>query len=187
MLTVFEEVSRAFQILSDPDKKSKYDKFGGDPESRFSGASASGASPFSGFASQRGARAGGPMFEEEISPEELFRQFFGGGGMGGGPFGGPFGGFGMYSQLGHFCSTANMRSNRRRKRFRLQHGRRARRQSTSNGRRHASKTATQPRQSSRSLPTRSTPVAATFTTPLHRPTALLPLLRLRTNIPFSPL
>ncbi|KAL9083521.1 MAG: hypothetical protein Q9159_005713 [Coniocarpon cinnabarinum] len=27
------------------------------------------------------------MFEEEISPEELFRQFFGGGGLGGGPFG----------------------------------------------------------------------------------------------------
>ena len=36
------------------------------------------------------------MFEEEISPEELFRQFFGGG-MGGGGFGGPFGGFGKYS------------------------------------------------------------------------------------------
>ena len=36
------------------------------------------------------------MFEEEISPEELFRQFFGGGGMGGGGmFGGPFGGMGM--------------------------------------------------------------------------------------------
>ena len=29
------------------------------------------------------------MWEEEISPEEMFRQFFGGG-MGGG-FGGPFG------------------------------------------------------------------------------------------------
>jgi len=86
----FKMVSRAFQVLSDSDKKTKYDKFGGDPESRFSAAS-SGASPFSGFASQRGpgARAGGPMFEEEISPEELFRQFFGGG-MGG-PFGGPMG------------------------------------------------------------------------------------------------
>jgi DnaJ family protein B protein 12 len=34
------------------------------------------------------------MFEEELTPEELFRQFFGGGGgaFGGGPFGG--GGFG---------------------------------------------------------------------------------------------
>jgi DnaJ family protein B protein 12 len=86
-------VSRAFQILSDTDKKSKYDKFGGDPDNRFSSAGAS-ASPFSGF-SQRGAPGrGGAMFEEEISPEELFRQFFGGGGggfggMGGGGFGGP--------------------------------------------------------------------------------------------------
>jgi hypothetical protein len=32
------------------------------------------------------------MFEEEISPEEMFRQFFGGGfGGGGGGFGGPYG------------------------------------------------------------------------------------------------
>ncbi|WPH02198.1 Hypothetical protein R9X50_00505300 [Acrodontium crateriforme] len=96
----FKMVSRAFQILSDEDKRKKYDKFGGDPESRFGGggasAAASGASPFSGFASQRGPgmRAGGPMFEEEISPEELFRQFFGGGMGMGGPFGGGLGGFG---------------------------------------------------------------------------------------------
>lgn len=88
----FKMVSRAFQVLSDADKKSKYDKFGGDPESRFgpSSSTASGASPFSGFAQQR---RGGPMFEEEISPEELFRQFFGGG-MGGGFGGGPFGNMG---------------------------------------------------------------------------------------------
>ncbi|TKA52753.1 hypothetical protein B0A49_10715 [Cryomyces minteri] len=88
----FKMVSRAFQILSDPDKKSKFDKFGGDPDNRFGGGSASTASPFSGFGRSGGAaRAGGPMWEEEISPEEMFRQFFGGGGMGGG-FGGPFGG-----------------------------------------------------------------------------------------------
>lgn len=99
----FKMVSRAFQVLSDSDKKSKYDKFGGDPESRFGGggASASGASPFSGFAQQR--RGGGPMFEEEISPEELFRQFFGGGGgFGGmgGPFGGGMGGPGFVFNMG---------------------------------------------------------------------------------------
>jgi len=82
-------VSRAFQVLSDPDKKSKFDKFGQDPDNRFAGnaSAAGGASPFSGFRSPGGGR--GPMFEEEISPEELFRQFFGGGGFGGG--GGPFG------------------------------------------------------------------------------------------------
>jgi DnaJ family protein B protein 12 len=81
-------VSRAFQVLSDPDKKAKFDRFGGDPDSRFPGASSAGggASPFSNFARSSGARPG-PMFEEEISPEEMFRQFFGGGG----PFGGPFG------------------------------------------------------------------------------------------------
>lgn len=88
----FKMVSRAFQILSDADKRSKYDRFGGDPDSRFGNAAASGSSPFSDFASHRGQRGRqGPVFEEEISPEELFRQFFGGG-MGG-AFGGPFGKF----------------------------------------------------------------------------------------------
>lgn len=83
-------VSRAFQILSDPDKKSKFDKFGGDPDSRF-GAGGPSSSPFSGFSQGAAARGGGPMFEEEISPEEMFRQFFGGGFGGGGFGGGPFG------------------------------------------------------------------------------------------------
>jgi DnaJ homolog subfamily B member 12 len=87
----FKMVSRAFQVLSDEEKKKRYDKFGGDPESRFGGGGGGGAaaSPFSGFAQQRGGGGGGMRFEEEISPEELFRQFFGGGGAfgGGGPFG----------------------------------------------------------------------------------------------------
>lgn len=94
LTSVITVVSRAFQVLSDSDKKSKYDKFGGDPDNRFSSASASGASPFSGFASQRAGRPPGPMFEEEISPEELFRQFFGGG------MGGPFGGMGGMGGFG---------------------------------------------------------------------------------------
>ncbi|KAJ5320309.1 hypothetical protein N7508_000592 [Penicillium antarcticum] len=90
----FKMVSRAFQILSDEDKKSRYDKFGGDPDSRFQpGPSASsGGSPFSGFGGGGGfpRGGGGPGFDEEISPEELFNRFFNGGfgGMGGG-FGGP--------------------------------------------------------------------------------------------------
>ncbi len=79
-------VSRAFQILSDAEKKSKYDRFGGDPDNRFGSGAAAPSSPFSGFARSPGG-GGGPMFEEEISPEELFNRFFGGG-MGGGPFGG---------------------------------------------------------------------------------------------------
>lgn len=79
-------VSRAFQVLSDADKKQKYDRFGGDPDNRFGSGSAPSASPFSGFARSPGGGRG-PMFEDEISPEELFNRFFGGGGMGGGPFG----------------------------------------------------------------------------------------------------
>jgi len=79
-------VSRAFQILSDPEKKAKYDKFGGDPDNRFGPGAASPESPFSGFA--RSSSSGrGPMFDGEISPEELFNRFFGGG-MGS-PFGEP--------------------------------------------------------------------------------------------------
>ncbi|KAI4844179.1 DUF1977-domain-containing protein, partial [Aureobasidium sp. EXF-8845] len=91
----FKMVARAFAVLSDADKKAKFDRFGGDPDSRFQGASASSASPFSGGGATR-RQCGGGMFDDEISPEDLFRQFFGGGGgmgMGGGGFGGgPFGG-----------------------------------------------------------------------------------------------
>lgn len=100
----FKMVSRAFQVLSDPDKKQKYDKFGGDPDNRFGGgASASAESPFSGFRT-RGGGPRGPMFEEEISPEEMFRQFFGGG-MGG--FGGPFGGPGIFDTGPGFVFNLN--------------------------------------------------------------------------------
>lgn len=80
----FKLVAKAFQVLSDPEKKKKYDAFGGDPDARFNPntAGAGGPSPFSNYARGGGGRAG---FQEEMTPEELFRQFFGGG------FGGPFG------------------------------------------------------------------------------------------------
>ena len=80
-------VSKAFQVLPDEQKRASFDKFGSDPDSRFSGAS----DPFAGMRSR--SSAAGPTFESEISPEDLFNMFFGGGGMGmgGSPFGGPFG------------------------------------------------------------------------------------------------
>ncbi|KAF2709290.1 DUF1977-domain-containing protein [Pleomassaria siparia CBS 279.74] len=88
----FKLVSRAFQVLSDPDKKAKFDRFGGDPDSRFPGAPPGGGG-FSNFnRASSGAQRQGPMWEEEISPEEMFRQFFGGGMGGGFGGGGPFGG-----------------------------------------------------------------------------------------------
>jgi DnaJ-class molecular chaperone len=80
-------VSRAFQILSDAEKKAKYDRFGGDPDNRFGPGAAPSASPFTGFARSSGPGRGGPMFDDEISPEELFNRFFGGGGGGGFGFG----------------------------------------------------------------------------------------------------
>ncbi|MCJ1287000.1 hypothetical protein MMC26_006347 [Xylographa opegraphella] len=88
----FKMVSRAFQVLSDTDKKSKYDQFGGDPDNRFGSGAASASTPFSGFSRSASSGMRGPMFDDEISPEELFNRFFGGGlGGGGGGFG-PFGG-----------------------------------------------------------------------------------------------
>jgi len=72
----FKMVSKAFQILSDEDKKAKFDRYGGDPESRHNQGSSSSPFDFS-----RGGPASSSMFDDgaEMSPEEMFRQFFGGG------------------------------------------------------------------------------------------------------------
>jgi len=78
----FKMVSKAFQILSDSDKRAIYDRNGGDPESRFGGMSPGSTS---GFAT---SPFGGGSFEGELSPEDLFNMFFGGGGGFGGGFGG---------------------------------------------------------------------------------------------------
>ncbi|KZT71982.1 DnaJ-domain-containing protein [Daedalea quercina L-15889] len=103
----FKMVSKAFQVLSDPPKRDAYNKHGSDPESRFSGMPSAGRAP-PGFATN-GFAGGG--FESEISPEELFNMFFGGG-MGGGPFGGGGPAFTASFGPGGFRTT-NMRTNRR--------------------------------------------------------------------------
>ncbi|KAG8854944.1 hypothetical protein FRB91_002922 [Serendipita sp. 411] len=85
----FKMVSKAFQVLSDTSLRAAFDRDGGDPESRFG----SGMRPTSGMRSPFQSNG---SFEGEISPEELFNMFFGGGGFGGpgmqfggSPFGGP--------------------------------------------------------------------------------------------------
>jgi DnaJ family protein B protein 12 len=90
----FKMVSRAFGVLSDADKKKQFDRYGGDPDSRSGGGSAPSQSPFSGFGGRSAGPSrggGGPMWDDEVTPEEMFNRFFGGGGMGGG-----FGPFGMF-------------------------------------------------------------------------------------------
>ncbi|KZT39389.1 DnaJ-domain-containing protein [Sistotremastrum suecicum HHB10207 ss-3] len=67
----FKMVSKAFQVLSDPQKRAAFDRSGSDPESRSSG--------MAGF-----NPAGGGGFEGEMSPEDLFNMFFGGRGAQGG-------------------------------------------------------------------------------------------------------
>lgn len=54
-------MGKAFTILSDPDKRADYDRFGD-------------AGP-----QQQAARAQRRYQEEDISPEEIFNMFFGGG------------------------------------------------------------------------------------------------------------
>ncbi|KAJ7890463.1 DnaJ domain-containing protein [Mycena olivaceomarginata] len=84
----FKLVSKAFQVLSDPQKRAIYDRSGSDPEDR-----SGGMRQQSGFQSFNGGGGGG--FDGELSPEDLFNMFFGGGGGGGfgnGGFGGGFGG-----------------------------------------------------------------------------------------------
>ncbi|KAF8216573.1 hypothetical protein K438DRAFT_1797478 [Mycena galopus ATCC 62051] len=71
----FKLVSKAFQVLSDPQKRAIYDRSGSDPEDRSGGMRPSGFQSFNG--------GGGGGFDGELSPEDLFNMFFGGGGGGG--------------------------------------------------------------------------------------------------------
>ncbi|KAI8085999.1 DnaJ domain-containing protein, partial [Halteromyces radiatus] len=91
----FKLISKAFTVLSDPQKRVIHDAGGGDPEQRGN----AGAAGFSGFRSYQHPGFGG----EDISPEDLFNMFFGGGGgsgMMGGGFNGGFPGFSSATFVG---------------------------------------------------------------------------------------
>jgi len=110
----FKMVSKAFQVLSDPQKRAAYDELGADPDSRFGGMSSGG-----GGSQFRTASFNGGGMEGEISPEELFNMFFGGGGGAfGSPFDGPgirFGGPGVFTASfgpGGFRTNRHMHRNR---------------------------------------------------------------------------
>src|SRR5437764_9294750 len=63
----FKEAAEAYEVLSDPDRRATYDRYG-----------------------HEGLRQGGyaPNFESFGSVADIFDAFFGGGGFGGGAFGG---------------------------------------------------------------------------------------------------
>ncbi|MEG0038721.1 MAG: molecular chaperone DnaJ [Bacteroides sp.] len=80
----FKEAAEAYDVLSDPEKRSRYDQFG---HAGVSGAAGNGG-PFGG-----GFGGAGMSMDDIFS---MFGDIFGGHGGGGGGFGGGFGGFGGF-------------------------------------------------------------------------------------------
>ncbi|KAF9082123.1 hypothetical protein BGX23_012785 [Mortierella sp. AD031] len=77
----FKIVSKAFTVLSDPQKRAIFDQHGPE-DGKSSGVNYDRASPM-GAQGFGGGMHGMNGFGEEISPEELFNMFFGGGNFGG--------------------------------------------------------------------------------------------------------
>lgn len=94
----FKEINQAYEVLSDPQKKTVYDQVGREGYERGGTAGAGAGGPFGGFGGAQGGRQGpftysystggdgaGFDFGGYSDPFEIFEQFFGGGSS---PFGG---------------------------------------------------------------------------------------------------
>ncbi|KAF9578637.1 hypothetical protein BGW38_005466 [Lunasporangiospora selenospora] len=122
----FKIVSKAFSVLSDPQKRAAFDRYGPD-EGQSSGINYDRERP----AAQAGFRGHGHGYEDEISPEELFNMFFGGGG-----FGASFGGPGTRARQYGGRTNAHFEQARRQQQF-YQQQQRARAAAAARGRRGA--------------------------------------------------
>merc|ERR1719444_280814 len=75
----FQEVNRAYEVLSDPELKSRYDRFGESGVGTSAASDAQAGNPFGGAGA----------YGQQVDISDIFDTFFGGGGSS--PFGGPGG------------------------------------------------------------------------------------------------
>lgn len=84
----FKRIAKAFQVLSDEDKRKIFDQTGADPDSR--GGGGAGGNPFSPHSAFRSQGFGGQRFQQ-ADPNDIFNMFFGGpNAFGGSPYGAQF-------------------------------------------------------------------------------------------------